>query len=146
MPSSSPDHWRGGRSDASCCRALPFLLLSPRLIGVRRVCWSIFNSILLVRGHFWIKGNQIERRNHFHPPPGGGPLGTQLLLQQRGQGDHTVTMHQLKGLVPAIKLLTASASRGKMTQTNNCPQVGALDAPQRKQRILGRFSLTFARG
>lgn len=89
VPSSSPDHWRGGRSDASCCRALPFLLLSPRLIGVRRVCWSIFNSILLVRGHFWIKGNQIERRNHFHPPPGGGALGDSAAPSaKRPRGPH----------------------------------------------------------
>ena len=78
------------------------------------------------RGHLLITGNQIEMRNNFHLL--GGPWGSQLLLQQSGQGDHSGPHMGRAAWLLLSGCSLSLATRETGTQTVHCPRVGALNA------------------
>lgn len=119
----------------------PFLLPSLRLIGVHQVCWSIFNSILLVRGHLLITGNQIEMRNNFHLL--GGPWGLSCSSSKVVKGttvDH-MWAQQPGSCYRVVHCLWLRERQGSKQCT--APGWEPLMQFQRKQEIPWPFDFTF---
>ena len=119
----------------------PFLLPSLRLIGVHQVCWSIFNSILLVKGHLLITGNQIEMRNNFHLL--GGPWGLSCSSSKVVKGttvDH-MWAEQPGSCYRVVHCLWLRERQGPKQCT--APGWEPLMQFQRKQEIPWPFDFTF---
>ena len=91
------------------------------------------------RGHLLITGNQIEMRNNFHLL--GGPWGSQLLLQQSGQGDHSGPHMGRAACYRVVHCLWLRERQGPKQCT--APGWEPLMQLQRKQEIPWPFGFTF---
>lgn len=130
-----------GQGDPSCCSAVSFP------VSVSEVNWCPPGSARAFLTAFYRLGAFFDNRKSDRnvkqlSSPGGGPLGTQLLLQQSGQVDHIV-WSTCVGRVAWF--LPSSCSRSlTMRRTGTAPRWEHLTKPQRKQEVPGRFHLTFS--